>query len=208
MKSKDRYNDNQEFTKRQKEILSAALDIIATKGTKGLTLKMVSQYVGITDAAIYKHFKNKRHLILCLYDYIKSMIISTLSPIIAQKNSATERISTLIDTAIEYLVAHKGVNLILLAESIYHNDEELRRAMLSIFQGVGTLIKTLLLAGIADKEFKEDLDPDMTAICLIGMIQATLTRYMLEKEANKKGFNLNKMKDSIKKCFFYGVVRN
>jgi len=206
MDLKNIYNQ-QKFTKRQKDILSAALNIIATEGTKGLTLKKVSNYVGITDAAIYKHFKNKRHLILCLYDYIRSIIISTISPIVVQKNSAKERISILIDTVIEYLIAHKGVNLILLAESIYHNDEELREAMLSIFQGVGTLIKTLLLAGIATKEFKEELDPDMTAICLIGMIQATLTRYMLEKEANKKSFDLDKMKESIKKNFFYGVTK-
>ena len=207
MDLKNIYNQ-QKFTKRQKDILSAALNIIATEGTKGLTLKKVSNYVGITDAAIYKHFKNKRHLILCLYDYIRSIIISTISPIVVQKNSAKERISILIDTVIEYLIAHKGVNLILLAESIYHNDEELREAMLSIFQGVGTLIKTLLLAGIATKEFKEELDPDMTTICLIGMIQATLTRYMLEKEANKKSFNLDKMKESIKKNFFYGITKN
>ncbi len=206
MDSKDIYSQHK-FTKRQRDILSAALRIIATEGTKSLTLKKVSNYVGITDAAIYKHFKNKRHLIICLYDYVKAMIISTISPIVTQKSSAKDRISILIDTAIEYLVAHKGVNLILLAESIYHNDEELREAMLSIFQGVGTLIKTLLLAGIATKEFKEELDPDMTAICLIGMIQATLTRYMLEKEANKKSFDLDKMKESIKKNFFYGVTK-
>ncbi len=196
-----------EFTKRQKDILSAALAIIAEDGTKALTLRRVSEAVGITDAAIYKHFKNKRHLLVCLYDYVKSLIIATLSPIIADKSSAKERICVLIDTIIEYLVEHKGVNLILLAESIYHNDDELRKAMLSIFHVVGNLIKTLLLAGVTTGEFKEEIDADMITICLIGMIQGALIRYMLEKQKGKSGFDLNKMKVSIKRCFFYGVVK-
>jgi len=193
------------LTSRQKEILSTTLNIIAMEGTKGLTLKKVAESLEITDAAIYKHFKNKRHLMICLYDYVNSLLISTLSPIIAENKSARKRLCLLIDKTIDYLIEHRGVNLILLAESIYQNDEELRAAMLSIFYGISSIIKTLLLAGITAGEFKNNLDVEPTTICLIGMIQGALTRYMLEKSPSDSDFNLKKMKDSIKNCFFDGI---
>ena len=91
------------LTSRQKEILSTTLNIIAMEGTKGLTLKKVAESLEITDAAIYKHFKNKRHLMICLYDYVNSLLISTLSPIIAENKSARKRLCLLIDKTIKGL---------------------------------------------------------------------------------------------------------
>ena len=49
-----------ELTVRQKDILKAAIAIIANQGYEKLTIKNLATKIGVTEAALYRHFKIKR----------------------------------------------------------------------------------------------------------------------------------------------------
>jgi AcrR family transcriptional regulator len=49
-----------ELTVRQKDILKAAIAIIANQGYEKLTIKNLATKIGVTEAALYRHFKSKR----------------------------------------------------------------------------------------------------------------------------------------------------
>ena len=44
-------------------LVEAALEIIADKGVSGLTMRSVGQYVGVSHAAPYRHFKDKEAIL-------------------------------------------------------------------------------------------------------------------------------------------------
>ena len=52
-----------ELTKRQKEIIRAAIQIISQRGLMGFSIRKLADRVGVTEAAIYRHFKNKADLV-------------------------------------------------------------------------------------------------------------------------------------------------
>ncbi len=167
------------WTPRQREILATALEIIAEEGSRALTMKRVAQYLHLTEAAIYRHFRNKRALLCAIYAFVREQLLAQLAPILATDEPPPERLALFIEATIRYLHTRRGVNLILLAESLYQRDEELTEAMLAIFNGYKSLAETLLQAGKASGHFREDLNTDMSATCLAGMIQGVLTRHML-----------------------------
>ena len=193
------------FTPRQKEILAEALRILAEEGSKALTMKRVAQGIGFTEAAMYRHFENKRAMLFALYAFVRQKLLATLSPVLALDRPPPQRLEVFVDKTIDFLIANKGVNLILLAESIQHDDPELRRAMLAIFVGFKGLVETLLQAGITSGHFRKDIDTDICATCLAGMIQGSLTRYFLGAYA-PEAFDLAGAKTSIIQCFLHGVV--
>ena len=45
-----------ELSKRQKEIIGAAISLIAQNGIEGLTTKALAAAVGISEPALYRHF--------------------------------------------------------------------------------------------------------------------------------------------------------
>lgn len=51
-----------ELTERQKEIIGAAIQIISQHGLMGFSIRKLADRVGVTEAAIYRHFKNKADL--------------------------------------------------------------------------------------------------------------------------------------------------
>jgi AcrR family transcriptional regulator len=167
------------WTPRQREILATALEILAEEGSRALTMKRVAQYLHLTEAAIYRHFRNKKALLCALYGFVREQLLAQLAPILATDKPPPERLAFFIEGTIRTLHTHRGVNLILLAESIYQRDEELTEAMLAIFTGYKSLAETLLQAGKASGHFREDLNTDMSATCIAGMIQGVLTRHML-----------------------------
>ena len=186
------------LTKRQEEILSAALKLVANEGTRALTMKRVAEELNVTEPAIYRHFKNKRHLLLALYGYVRDLLIAELEPILRQRLSARDRLILFVETLLAYLTKRKGVNLILLAETIYHQDEQLRKAMLDIFLGVRELAAELIQQGVESGTFQPKQKPTKYATCLLGMIQGFLTFYMLDSEM---AVDTNKASKAILDCF-------
>ncbi|NOX24784.1 MAG: TetR/AcrR family transcriptional regulator [Deltaproteobacteria bacterium] len=193
------------MTGRQEEILTSALEIVAQEGSRALTMKRVARAVGVTEAAIYRHFENKRHLLLSLYGYVKELLLSELSPVLSEDLSAPEKLAFFVATMLDYLSKHKGINLILLAETIYHQDEELRLAMLDIFSSFRELAKTLIMAGITSGDFRRDIDIGGFATFLAGMMQSVLTKNMLEKGAAGE-FDVEDAKKAIPDCLLNGLL--
>ncbi|VAW36967.1 hypothetical protein MNBD_DELTA04-354 [hydrothermal vent metagenome] len=193
------------LTARQEEILTSALEIVAEEGSRALTMKRVAKAVGVTEAAIYRHFKNKRHLLLALYGYVKELLLSELSPVLAEDLPAPGRLALFVGTMLDYLSKHKGINLILLAETIYHQDEELRKAMLDIFSSFRELAKTIIMAGMTSGDFRRDIDIDGFATFLAGMMQSVLTKNMLEKGTAGE-FDVESAKKAILDCILRGLL--
>ena len=57
-----------EFTVRQEEIILKSMEIIAREGIAALTIKNISGKVGVSEAALYRHFKNKDEILLSIFD--------------------------------------------------------------------------------------------------------------------------------------------
>ena len=51
------------LTKRQNEIVDAALHLIAENGMGNLTIRHLSRRLNVTDAALYYHFHDKLEII-------------------------------------------------------------------------------------------------------------------------------------------------
>lgn len=52
-------NKKTHIDSKKKDILQAAMCLFATKGIDGISVKEIGEAAGVTDAAIYKHFKSK-----------------------------------------------------------------------------------------------------------------------------------------------------
>ena len=57
-------------SKRQQEIIESAGKLLMEKGIKGLTTKNLAQEMEFSESALYRHFKNKEDIILCILKHI------------------------------------------------------------------------------------------------------------------------------------------
>lgn len=53
-----------DFTERQQQIIKAAIKLISEGGFENLSIRKLANLVGISEPAIYRHFKNKSDILL------------------------------------------------------------------------------------------------------------------------------------------------
>ena len=73
-----------DITKRQMEIVQAAIKVIAQQGYEKLTTKNLANSLGVSDAAMYKHFDSKRELICMILNYFQHISNQSIAHINSQ----------------------------------------------------------------------------------------------------------------------------
>lgn len=163
-------------------IIEAAKNIIYTEGCGNFKIRNTAQIVGITESAIYHHFKSKEALLLAIVDAIFEPWKAALNKIINSKYDAKEKLLKVSDRIVFHLLEKKLNPLLFFSEAIKPENSRLLEKLkqnLSFFQ------KTLILIvkqGIDEKVFTPEIDPKKASICLIGIAQTTLIKKTLTLE--------------------------
>ena len=69
---------------RQQQIVYAARKLIFKYGSEHLTVKRIAAEVGISEAAIYRHFTSKKSILSFLLTHIESILLDTMEGCPAQ----------------------------------------------------------------------------------------------------------------------------
>lgn len=54
----------------KEKILVAALRLFAVNGYEAVSVSQIAGELGITKGALYKHYKNKRDIFNCIFEYV------------------------------------------------------------------------------------------------------------------------------------------
>ena len=115
-----------EPTPRQREILERAFELVEESGLAQLTLKRVAERVGFTEAAIYRHFANKRELVLALVNLLGTRLLTGMREIVADPTlSPAQRIERMVRYHVALMLETRGVPFTLVAEGVAGDDREL-----------------------------------------------------------------------------------
>ncbi len=63
---------------RQKQIINAAREMIVKNGSEHVTIRRIARAVGISEAAIYRHFKSKADILYLLADHIEENLVGDI----------------------------------------------------------------------------------------------------------------------------------
>ena len=80
------------LTKRQKEIIKAAIKIIAEEGIEHLSMKHLSLDIGISEPALYRHFNSKIDILASTIRYLREIAEEIIKKSTEENFSAIEKI--------------------------------------------------------------------------------------------------------------------
>ncbi|MCM3173851.1 TetR/AcrR family transcriptional regulator [Paenibacillus sp. MER 99-2] len=86
---------------KKKDILQAAMRLFATKGVDGISVKEIGDAAGVTDAAIYKHFKNKDAVALEAFTQYCADYTALIDGYVRQEGTVKQRLRQLFAEVLE-----------------------------------------------------------------------------------------------------------
>ncbi|HOW56508.1 MAG TPA: TetR/AcrR family transcriptional regulator, partial [Smithellaceae bacterium] len=113
---------------RQQQILEAVQKLIFKYGSEHLTVKRIAAEVGISEAAIYRHFKSKRSILYFLLNHIENVLIADITPKDVENSAVTiETIEHAIKNHFSSIDIRKGMAFQVIAEIISLGDKNLNK---------------------------------------------------------------------------------
>jgi AcrR family transcriptional regulator len=165
---------------RQQQIIDAAAILIFKYGSEHLTVKRIAAEVGISEAAIYRHFKSKRSIISFLLTHIEEALLRDISSeTVANEPVSLQIIEKIIGNHFSMISMRKGISFQVIAEIISLGDKKLnKQASLTIDRYISRL-KELLTDGVRDGAVRPDIDVEASATLLFALIQGLVNIWSL-----------------------------
>jgi len=114
-----------EMTDRQREIVAAALALVTDHGLEALTIKNIAARVGFSDAAVYRHFRNKAQILSTIIDLFASSSAQLLAAINACDCSSLDKVKLFFLDRCRVFSNDRVLATVMFAENLFQNDPAL-----------------------------------------------------------------------------------
>jgi AcrR family transcriptional regulator len=166
-------------TDKQVKIIESARRIISAKGIENLTIHEIAKDLGVTDGALYRHFRSKKEIISLLIDNIEETLLAAIEAAAKTSNEPLRKLSDIFLTHLSYAEQRKGITFIIINETLSLKDKSLQRKMFGVINQYLKMIKVILVEGMESGKFRKDLDIASASIAFFGMVQSMVTLWAL-----------------------------
>lgn len=179
---------------RQQQIIEAAAKLIFKYGSEHLTVKRIASQVGISEAAIYRHFTSKKSILTFLLSYIEEVLIRDISPESVGAPPVTlEIIEKIIGNHFSAIDLRKGISFQVIAEIISLGDRKLNKQASQAINKYISRLNELLTEGVRDGAVRKDVDLDAAATLLFSLIQGLVNIWALSEGRFKLAEKFNSL---------------
>lgn len=157
-------------------IVEKTAPLFNTKGYAGTSLADMTDATGLTKGSVYGNFANKEAVALAAFEYNWQQAQATVRAIMAREQSNKARLLALAATYRDLPPGFPEGGCPLLNTAIEADDTHpaLRDRAMAAFAGWKQHLVTVIEAGIAAGEFRQEVDAEQTAVTLIALIEGTI----------------------------------
>ncbi len=183
------------------EILSAAREIFAAKGYQAATLSDIASQVGVVEGAIYRHFKNKRDILLRLYEEFYEELIQGAQEELPAIAGCRKKMRYLIWRHLKLFADDPEYCWILIRE--VRSDPHLYQSSIHELNRRYTgLSVTVIEEGIAEGEIRSDVSPFTVRDLIFGGIEHMMWRHLLAE----RSIDIEARTDELTDMVFAGLA--
>src|SRR5882757_3524210 len=154
--------------RRAPEIIEAAARVFAERGFHGASTQDIADVLGIRQASLYYYFASKEFALEQVCARGTEGYVEAASAIAAGPGGAAEKVHRLLEAHLSPMVDRAAFVLVFQRER-RHLPKESRRRVGRLTRNYERIVEEVLKDGVANGEFRRDLDCRLAALALLGM---------------------------------------
>ncbi len=170
-------------TERQKEILQVSLDLISQNGIQGLTIKNIASKIGTSEPAIYRHYKNKIHILLSILETFKTFSQFAFNEELNKDIDSVEKISNIFNKHFQEFTKNPSLVAVIFSEAIFTNEKLLIEKISGIMKENEEIMQKILKQGQINNEIRSDLDPNALSIVIMGSLRLFVKKWQFSSHS-------------------------
>lgn len=161
-------------TVRRRQIVDIIRTIISSKGIEAVTISEIATRIGTSKTAIYRHFKSKRDILSLLIDNIEETLMAALDSAMVNEDPVQNLKSVLL-AHLAYARERRETSFIIIMGAMQFSDAVIREKIFQLIRKYLRKIEEILTSAIESGLIKKDINPQISAIVFLGLIQSTVT---------------------------------
>ncbi len=160
------------MTRRSREdVVAAAGRLFAERGYHGTSMRDLGAELGLLGSSLYSHVAGKQELLVEVVERGAGFFQAASATAAAAEGDAAERLRSFIDGHVGVVLDHIDETRTYLNEA-RSLDPEFRRRVIGARDDYETQLRSLLSEGAAEGTFRGDLDPKVTGIFVLSILNA------------------------------------
>ncbi|WP_439106483.1 nucleoid occlusion factor SlmA [Congregibacter sp.] len=140
---------------RRQQILEALAQMLEDNPGDRITTARLAAKVGVSEAALYRHFPSKAKMFEELIEFIEDTLFQRISLILQEEDKATIRCNHILYLLITFAERNPGISRLLTGEALTGETERLRHRINQVLDRVETQVRQVL----REAELRESLRP-------------------------------------------------
>ena len=155
---------------RREQIADAALRLVAENGVGAVTVRRVAKVVGISAAALYRHYKDKASILAAVLDEHYEILSGDIRRSRAEAKGPLDALHRLYVRSMALVARYCALPVVFLSDALWTGDVRLRRLLLAHHNALRAAFLELIRAAQASGEIRKDIGADQLLVFYEGLV--------------------------------------
>ncbi|MBS0467325.1 MAG: nucleoid occlusion factor SlmA [Proteobacteria bacterium] len=165
---------------RREQILHALAAMLEQPGAERITTAALARQLGVSEAALYRHFASKAQMFEGLIDFIEHSVFTLVRQVVDHPGEASgsQRVAHIAAMLLQFGERNPGMVRVMVGDALVFENERLQQRMNLFFDKVeATLRQCLRPEAEAEAEAAPTLQAQVRAAALCDLMRGRLQRY-------------------------------
>ena len=161
---------------RKQQILESLAYMLETHKGERITTANLAAEVGVSEAALYRHFPSKAKMFEALIEFVEESIFSRINMITHESDFDSDRVGQIMLLLLSFADKNPGICRILTGEALTGEQQRLRERIAQLFNRLETQLKQTIREWAAAHDHL--IDANHIATLLMNVIDGRLQGYV------------------------------
>ena len=171
-------NEKQRKPSRKDQILQSLATILEQSPGQRITTAGLAKHVGVSEAALYRHFPSKAKMFEALIEFIENTIFSRITQIMSEEMQADKRCEMILGLILTFSERNPGITRILTGDPLAGETERLRQRVTQLFDRIEAQLRQIIREMPLRGEQKTSTNPIVAANLLLSLVEGRIGQYV------------------------------
>jgi len=161
---------------RREEILQVLARMLQEQAGQHITTAELARAVGVSEAALYRHFPSKAKMFESLIEFIEESVFTRINRILVEEPQRDARLQQVLTLVLGFADKNPGMARLLQGGVLTGETERLRVRISQLYDRIETQLRQILREGEARENLRVPIGD--TAALLLAVIEGAITRFV------------------------------
>jgi TetR/AcrR family transcriptional regulator len=164
--------------RRREQILQTFATMLESHPGSRITTAALAREVGVSEAALYRHFPSKARMFEGLIEFIEDTVFTRTARIMAETDDPRARCRGVLLLLLSFCERNPGFSRLLTGDALAGETERLRRRMAQFYDRLETELRTILRDGELSAGVRSSIPANIAAATMLALAEGHVARFV------------------------------